>query len=111
MKPVRLIWKTLLFLAFYGKEILKANFRVAFDVITPRHLMKPAMVATSLSADLSDIQLYILSNLITTTPGTLSVDVSTDRRTLYVHAMYVRNPDDVREEVRIYQERIKELTL
>jgi len=33
-------------------------------------------------------------------PGTLSLDVSPDRRTLYVHAMAVTSPDDLRREIR-----------
>ncbi|NKF32215.1 Na+/H+ antiporter subunit E, partial [Pseudomonas sp. BGM005] len=34
--------------------------------------------------------------LITLTPGTLSVDVSTDRRTLYVHALDCSDPETAR---------------
>jgi multicomponent Na+:H+ antiporter subunit E len=33
------------------------------------------------------------------TPGTLSLDVSPDRRTLYVHAMATTSPDDLRREI------------
>jgi len=32
-----------------------------------------------------------LANLITLTPGTLSLDVSDDRKVLYVHAMYIND--------------------
>jgi len=35
----------------------------------------------------------LLANLITLTPGTLSLDVSTDRRTLFVHAIHVDEVD------------------
>ena len=34
-----------------------------------------------------------MANLITLTPGTLSLDVSDDRKVLYVHAMYVKNKE------------------
>ena len=35
----------------------------------------------------TDAQITLLANMITLTPGTLSVDVSADRKTLYVHAI------------------------
>ena len=38
--------------------------------------------------------------MISLTPGTLSLDVSEDRKTLYIHAMYVENPDDLRKEIK-----------
>jgi multicomponent Na+:H+ antiporter subunit E len=34
------------------------------------------------------------------TPGSLSVDVSADRSTLYVHVMRVEDPDTVRREIK-----------
>jgi multisubunit Na+/H+ antiporter MnhE subunit len=46
-----------------------------------------------------DSEIALLANLITLTPGTLSLDVSADRRTLYVHAMAVTSPDDLRREI------------
>ncbi len=48
----------------------------------------------------TDGQIAVLSNLISLTPGTLSLDVSPDRRTLYVHAMSVSSPDVLRREIK-----------
>ena len=42
----------------------------------------------------------LLANVISLTPGTLSLDVSEDRKTLYIHAMYASDPEAVREEIR-----------
>ena len=44
--------------------------------------MKPGIIAFPLTVD-RDFEITLLANLITLTPGTLSVDVSEDRRTLY----------------------------
>ena len=41
----------------------------------------------------------MLANLITMTPGTLSLDISPDRKTLYVHAMYIRDPEALRRDI------------
>ncbi|HCE67116.1 MAG: cation:proton antiporter [Geobacteraceae bacterium GWC2_55_20] len=79
------------FVLFFLREMMLANLRVAHDVLTPRHHMTPGIVAVPLDLE-SDLQITLLANLITLTPGTLSLHVSDDRRTLYVHAMYIGEP-------------------
>jgi len=92
------------FIAFFIKELVLANLRVAWEVITPAHHMRPAIIAIPLDAA-TDLQITILANFITLTPGTLSLDVSEDRRTLYIHAMYVDDPDQFRREIKERLER------
>ena len=47
--------------------------------------------------DIEDsVQIAVLANLISLTPGSLSLDVSPDRRTLYVHCMFVDDADETR---------------
>jgi multicomponent Na+:H+ antiporter subunit E len=44
------------------------------------------------------------------TPGTLSLDISPDRKTLYVHAMYINDPDKLRAEIKEnFERRVLEL--
>ncbi|SNS25483.1 multicomponent Na+:H+ antiporter subunit E [Belliella buryatensis] len=78
------------FVFFFLYELIKANIEVAYDVITPKHYMEPGIVKIPLDAK-SDLEITLLANLITLTPGTLSLDVSDDRKVLYVHAMYVKD--------------------
>jgi len=78
------------FFLFFFKELIKANIEVAYDVITPRDHMKPGIIGVPLDAE-SDLEITLLSNFITLTPGTLGLDVSTDRKTMYVHAMYIED--------------------
>jgi multicomponent Na+:H+ antiporter subunit E len=87
------------FLGFYVVEIFRANLRVAADVVTPRHRSRPGIVAVPLDAR-TDAEITVLANLLTMTPGSLSMDVSDDRRVLYVHAMFVEDPDEFRREVK-----------
>lgn len=75
---------------FYLKELIVASLKVAYEVVTVRDHMKPALVAVPLDAS-SNLEITLLANLVTLTPGTLSIDISADRKTLYVHAMYLDN--------------------
>jgi multicomponent Na+:H+ antiporter subunit E len=84
---------------FFLKELLAANLKVAAAVAAPRGRIRPAIVACPLTLD-RDAEIALLANLITLTPGTLSLEVSRDRRTLYVHAMAVTSPEDLRREIR-----------
>ncbi len=80
-------------LAVFAWDLVLASLRVAYDVITPRHRMRPGVVAVPLDVR-SDAEITILATLVTLTPGSVSLDVSRDRRFLYVHAMYL-DPDDL----------------
>jgi multicomponent Na+:H+ antiporter subunit E len=87
------------FLLFFLKEVVVANAKVAAAVLFPAGRLRPAIVAVPLALD-RDAEIALLANLVTLTPGTLSLDVSPDGRTLYVHAMAVASPDDLRREIR-----------
>jgi multicomponent Na+:H+ antiporter subunit E len=90
--------------AYFFYELVKANFRLALDVATPRYDMKPGIIAVPLDAT-QDSQILLLSMLINTTPGSVALDISPDRKTLYVHVMYMDTPDAAREEIKTGFER------
>jgi len=94
-KTVQFIRFTLVFI----KELVLSSVRVANDVIKPNPNMWPGVIGIPLDAE-TDLEITMLANVISLTPGTLSLDVSPDRQTLYIHAMYVVNPDDLRKEIK-----------
>jgi multicomponent Na+:H+ antiporter subunit E len=91
--------KIISFVFFFFYELLKANLQVAYDVITPTFYMKPGIVAIPLSAE-TDLEITLLANLISLTPGTLSLDISDDRKVLYVHGMFINDKDEFIEGVK-----------
>ncbi|MDQ3937638.1 MAG: Na+/H+ antiporter subunit E [Chloroflexota bacterium] len=106
----RRMWRVVAFLGFYIGELIMSNVRVAADVVTPRHRAQPGVVAVPLDAQ-TDAEITLLANLITMTPGSLTLDVSDDRRVLYVHAMFVRDPDAYRQRLKnTLERRVLEMT-
>ncbi|MGQ9888782.1 MAG: Na+/H+ antiporter subunit E [Aggregatilineales bacterium] len=87
------------FAGYFLWELIKANVRVAYEVLTPGHTMRPAIVAIPLDVR-TPLAITLLAQMITLTPGTLSLDVSSDRRVLYVHAMYVDDVDAFRRSIK-----------
>jgi multicomponent Na+:H+ antiporter subunit E len=84
--------------AFFAWELLIANFRVAADVLRGNRI-EPAVVAIPLDVT-SDGEILLLSMLINITPGSVTIDLSDDRRTLYVHVMHMRSADETRREIK-----------
>lgn len=82
----------------FVKELILSAWRVAKLVLSPRMDLKPGIFAYPLKVD-RDFEITLLANLITLTPGTLSVDVSDDRRVLYVHAIDCSDPDAARRDI------------
>ncbi len=87
------------FAGFFLGELVLANLRVAWDVVTPRVYRRPGIIAIPLDAR-SDLEIAMLSSLVTLTPGTVSLDVSNDRRVLYVHAMFIDDPEQTRRSIK-----------
>lgn len=79
-------------------ELVLSAWRVAKLVLSPRMDLKPGIFSYPLTVD-RDFEITLLANLITLTPGTLSVDVSDDRRTLYVHAIDCSDAEQLRRDI------------
>jgi len=90
----RVLALVLLFLV----ELAKSAWRVATLVLQPKMDLKPGIFAFPLTVK-SDWEISLLANLITLTPGTLSVDVSDDRTTLYIHAIDCSDVEVARRDI------------
>lgn len=86
----------IIFAMFYLKEVVVANLKLAADIITPCSHATPGFVVLPLEP-MTDMQILLLTNLISMTPGTLCFDLSQDRSRLLLHVMYLKGRhDDVR---------------
>lgn len=80
------------FIGFFLWQLVKANLRMAYHVVTPHSSLRPAVIGVPLEEH-TDTELLILTNMISLTPGTLSLDLSDDKRTLYIHTMDLTNSE------------------
>ena len=91
-------------MAFFLWELVLANMRLAPDVATPRFQMTPGILAVPLDAT-HDSEILLLAMLINLTPGSVALDVSEDRKVMYVHVMYMASADAARAEIKTGFER------
>ncbi|CTQ67784.1 MULTISPECIES: Na+/H+ antiporter subunit E [Stappiaceae] len=85
--------------ATFVYELVLSAWRVATIVVRPKIELQPGFIAYPLTVD-RDFEITMLANLITLTPGTLSVDVSADRKTLYVHCIDVPDPQATIDDIK-----------
>ena len=83
-KPVKLC---LFFLRILG-DIVFANLQVAKLILGSSAKLRPAFVEIPLELD-DDLALTMLASIVSLTPGTVSADLSDDRKTLLVHGLDV----------------------
>lgn len=108
-RPAVMTWRWLRFLAFGFGEIVKSNIAVARAVLTPKMQLRPGIVAIPLDLK-SDEGITTLANLITLTPGTVTLDISSDRKTLYIHAFEVTDAEALRRDTKAaFERRVQEL--
>lgn len=84
----RRVRKAIFLIVYFLKELFVSSIRVAIDVMRPGFSMKSGVVDIPLEAQ-SDLEITLLANMISLTPGTLSLEVSEDRKELFIHAMYI----------------------
>ena len=96
-------------LGYFLFDLLRANIRMAGIILSRKMKLRPAVIAVPLILK-SEPAIILLANLMTLTPGTLSLDISTDRRMLYLHTVYLEDAEAFKQElIEGYEHRIKEL--
>jgi multicomponent Na+:H+ antiporter subunit E len=91
--------QVVIFTAFFLWELVIANLRVAWHVLTPPSRFRPQVIAVPLET-CNEAETTLLANLISLTPGTLSLDVSTDECVLYIHVIDAPDAETARKEIK-----------
>ncbi len=76
------------FICFFIWELLLSNIKVAIDIVTPLRNTKPGVLRFPLSTR-NDLEITLISNFISLTPGTLVLDASEDKSALFIHSMFL----------------------
>lgn len=88
------VWYWIKLAVLFLYELVVSSVEVLWDIVTPRHRARPAIIEMPLDVQ-SDAGILLVTNLISLTPGTLSLDVSPDRKSVSIHAMFADDPEAV----------------
>lgn len=96
------------FLVYYFYLVLKSNFQIAADILTPGFRMDPGVVDIKLKLK-SEQQILLLSNLISMTPGSLTLSYNANENSLKVHIMNNSSGDNFNKTADRMQDRIMKI--
>ena len=88
------------YLVILAREIWWSAVSVAKLVLGPIDRLRSGFIAVPMDAE-SDLEITVLANSITLTPGTITVHVEPAQRTIIIHAIDVgQDPEDVRQSIK-----------
>lgn len=85
-------------------DIITANLDVAKLILGPSKTLRPAFVEYPIELT-HDFAIHLLASTISLTPGTVSSDISDDRKTLLIHGLDVADEQEMIETIKQRYER------
>lgn len=92
VRPLARTWRVFVLLLVFLRELVVSGLQMAKYTIQPTLQINPAIIEYPLDVQ-TGREITMLANLISLTPGTLSLDASPDCECLYVHAISVESED------------------
>ncbi len=105
MKIFRKPYLLIAFIVFYLYNLVKSNFYIAYDILTPKTQSVSDFVWIK-NRTASSFGLLLFSNLLSMTPGTLSVDYDDEKKSLLVHYLHTNRNNRVIQEIETVQDKI-----
>lgn len=94
------LWYMIRYGFIFLKALTLSTISVTKAVLRPKLDFRPGFLAVDMDCE-TDLEITLLANSITLTPGTISVHVETDHRKIIIHALDVGDdPDAVRRDVK-----------
>ncbi|WP_373496746.1 Na+/H+ antiporter subunit E [Aquiflexum sp.] len=79
--------RLIVFILFVFWKIILANLQTVKESLYSKSRLSPAIIKFPLDAE-SDLEITFLANLICLTPGTMVLDVSDDKKVMYIHVIH-----------------------
>lgn len=100
--PIR-PWQIVRFIGVFLGALVKASAVVAWEVVSPTNRINEAIVAVDLRTTSPGL-MTLIGNMVSLTPGTLTLEVRRDPPTLYIHVLHLRGIEEVRDGVRHFED-------
>ena len=109
MNVLKITYYAIEFLLFYLIKLVQSNIVIAYDILSPKMHVNPSIIKVPLIIN-SNVGLLLFSNLLSMTPGTLSLDISDDKKFMWVHVLYKKSEDEMLVEIQEIQGKISRIT-
>lgn len=106
---IRRIPKIFSFMLFYAWEMLVSSMILAIDILQWKKKFQHGIVAVDIDLK-SDFAILAMVNLVSMTPGSLTVELSQDRKRVFIHTMYLEDEQLFVKKIKNdFEKRIKEV--
>ena len=102
LAPLAALW----FVVWVLGKLVQANLSLAWEILTPTNKISTGVVAVPLRTE-SPLATMVVANVITLTPGTLSIELTGTPPVLYVHVLHLHDVEETRADLL----RVEELTV
>lgn len=79
-------------------QLVRASAVVAWEIITPGNRSRPAVVSVRLATNVATVATAV-ANMVSLTPGTLTIDVDEDTMTLFIHVLHFESSEATSRDV------------
>lgn len=93
----------LMYVRLFLREVVLANFDVAYRVLAPGDRLEPEVILVPLRVE-TDLGITTIANSITITPGTITLDHDPEANALYVHVIDGRDPSAIVAPIRTWED-------
>ncbi len=98
-KVLRRLPSYVLYLGFFIKSVIQGNLDVVYRVVHPRLPVYPGILTVDIEG-MSELEVAMMANTITLTPGTLTMDVDMEKGLMFVHTINARDLEGVRRDLK-----------
>jgi len=108
MKIIKKAYYIVEFIVIYIVKLVQSNMYIAYDILTPKMRTKPDFIYVPITIK-SDFGLLLFSNLVSMTPGSLTIDIDKEKAFIEIHVLYNQNKENVLKEIETIQNKINYL--
>ncbi len=104
------LWAAFKLIVLFFSELFKSSMVVLRYIVSPKLDINPGIL--TYETDLtSDWELTLLSTLVSLTPGTVLIEVSREQHLAYIHAIDIKDEEELSHNIRnTFERAIKEVT-
>ncbi len=96
------------FIYFYIIKVIQANFELAYYILSPKLKMTPGIIKIPIRLKHNQA-ILLLVNSISMTPGSFTLDVTDDKKFIFVHFLFLSNEETAIREIKHLEHKIWKL--
>jgi multicomponent Na+:H+ antiporter subunit E len=102
------IFRMFEFVFFYIIQVVQANFELAYYILSPHLKVTPGIIKIPIKLKHTQA-ILLLANSISMTPGSFTLDITDDKKYIYVHFLFLSNEEAAINEITNLENKIWKL--